>query len=1471
MPINFDLSEEEIPLAPGAFGEEIPQPHVYPDPLKADRLGQATAAGITVPNDKDLDSELWGSLQDEASNEHFAAVNKEMTKALENADPNRVQEIMASEDYQLSMNRNRFMLERLASDQIAADSNEEVRSRTFVNMMLSNAIEDYELQVDQQGTVGKAVDFISDFAGGGVVSKVRTYGTDASNELLGVASVLANSSNRKEQAETLEKFIGGLQDTSALIGENPQRVLDNLRNLQSVVNDSFNITDVNSQLQTELLVEVGSALAGYGVGKAVKAAKAVHKADKAAMAAAPRLDNTINAVKNGSQVSDDVASATAHELNIYNGTVGSPANVQAMSLREEAGKLVDQFRSDLDIQSGVVDRATRVQEVTDDLAKSTMWGKEPTHVRPVYDRDQVVFDMYWGKLKDGSSFKTIKAANNAAARMGQGFEVEEVTKGEWLVKKRIVDQDKYQSGVFAQDNPNLLGTLNNTLLSADEEVLGQAVDLHGSTARFRNEFNEVLTRNMSKLGGSDKEKFNTIAAAMRENEKWLSETEFKDWWNVNTGSYPSQKVLDAYGDYRVASDTIFNLKNSVTRLQKSQNGLREVTLPNGFKAEAKVNDLHTSGIRGVVYDSRTTAARNAGEFSPVDLQDLRKQNYVAVQFDEPTKLADGKLYDSVLIKRSDIKEDALNLSQVGYIEGGSVLYDKMATRWFVKGTRKTTDAMGAERFLKPSVFGAATGRKEAQRMLNNILEQQSIVKKYRDGLLSKVEADNAIVEINSRFDDVEEVGKWLDESGVGTDGVPSIVRDRELPEEYRANGVEFTVYGTDNVVTNTPSNAYRSRKFNKSRSSERVQDLAGNTVRMVSPLETLDKAFDDLLPAALKEQYGNRQKRQWIDTYGKYFKATGQTVDEQFEGVARTNLTKEEKKIARQAEKFRDIIKMHAGAESKTDRLWNAFADKLDEWVLDRTTNPADSYFRHIPLEGIREYGNPAKLLPRLAYYLTLGMYNPKTFLQNAVVIATLGAHVGAKNAFKTYAILSPMRMAWHAGRDDVARLAAQRTKKLTGLAESEFMAIYRLGKDSGYFNIRGNQMITRMANRNLYSGTGVTGKVVRNQGMFFEEAELWNRMSSLIAAKLERPTASRTQLLGRAEVLSGGTSTASRALWQNEAWAIPFQFYSFPMRILENMTGKKLTQAQKLKYTLLATGMFGTQTIDPGLMREFFPSTMDDETLAKAGYQLQENTILASIANFADSGLFDSAFEFTLEAATGQDVETAFGTRASAFTYIQDTIDKVQDENFLEVLGGVSSSVLVNTFKNTGRIIYGGVANARYAAAQDGLTMYEGNSPFGKEDLIDLASSASTFSTAYKLWLAWSHGQSYSLSSFSPGYEVAKPEAVAEALGIPLQQAVAGWDLFRDKKSRDAIVKDSAKQIGRTLNQARLADSEGDYAQGVRLRLKARALRGRLISGNVSDKRFANDLNREVRSIMSRDKDFTTYATQKWLETGER
>jgi len=409
--------------------------------------------------------------------------------------------------------------------------------------------------------------------------------------------------------------------------------------------------------------------------------------------------------------------------------------------------------------------------------------------------------------------------------------------------------------------------------------------------------------------------------------------------------------------------------------------------------------------------------------------------------------------------------------------------------------------------------------------------------------------------------------------------------------------------------------------------------------------------------------------------------------------TARSNHTAEERSLIQVG----NIARRRMGLKDPMTRGMEHFGQEMREFVFDTTG-------LKVPKVSI------VSGLLNMGFQSAFGFFNIGQFVMQASQVSSIIA-LSPKAGLKASYGAPALRLALHNGTPEAVR----RIGRVLGVSEKDAKELFEYIMVSGRYDVGNDAMekatgpgwsfkgwggkshIPREMRKGLYAASSVGKKVLKAGTAPFTEGERLSRLTAITTAFLEHkkrlPNVSamednaRAWIANREQDLTFNMGTASKAALQQGVWRLPSQWTAYSFRAMEAVViGRDLSKAERIRLGLILVGQGGTAGVFAAGAADWISEKFD----------MDPNGAGVAAVKY---GFYDGVLSAFFSGVSGNDVQTAMGTRLAPLGTFMDIYRKVTEENTLTALGGPSVEIVgagvVAAYEAIGNIFNGHTASA--------------------------------------------------------------------------------------------------------------------------------------------------------------------------------
>lgn len=469
----------------------------------------------------------------------------------------------------------------------------------------------------------------------------------------------------------------------------------------------------------------------------------------------------------------------------------------------------------------------------------------------------------------------------------------------------------------------------------------------------------------------------------------------------------------------------------------------------------------------------------------------------------------------------------------------------------------------------------------------------------------------------------------------------------------------------------------------------RIFELPDSSV--ISPLEALRVSMSNLVDTHVIHDYRLMSSRTYTKEFSDILDGAREDFDTNglsfiFNARYRTGADPNRVKIA---EGVRTSILSLFNNKTIVERQIDMYKEKLLRSVRSLA---GDNVARWVEDKALPAAENADVAMRAFAFHTKMGFLNIRQFFLQSTAMANV-VFLSPKYGIKGAQAVMPLTLAMLS--DKSFAKAIGKKSSLSGFSPEEFEELATAYRRSGFSRVGGDVAYLddlrppRVHKSKLQKGASM---VLELGGAPFRGGERIARSMAYATAYAERKAAIKGRelsradeawILQRAKDLTGNMTRDSNAAYQRGYGAIVTQFFSYQMRLMEQMIGKKLTNGEKAR---LFTGMglmYGFpvaagMTVGVVPVREWLK-----DMLASEGIQY-DNTVAEP---------FMDGFAATiLEAMSGMDLNVSEKFGPGGISTFYDLLKG--DADFYELLMGASGGIILETASDFDPIVKGIVSS---------------------------------------------------------------------------------------------------------------------------------------------------------------------------------
>jgi hypothetical protein len=1005
--------------------------------------------------------------------------------------------------------------------------------------------------------------------------------------------------------------------------------------------------------------------------------------------------------------------------------------------------------------------------------------------------------------------------------------------GQWFGKATFdVPLDGFRTTPLDTQKNGLLAPIRSDARRVDKSAQSKAVAASSSANRLRDAIGRRVKESLKGISSIDRIRLDEIIRKGSNESKWLTDNEFNILYErlAGEGKLPSDKVLNAYHEYRFVNDLDFSWRREQLYKADVEAGYENVKMSvagNNVDGAGKISVGGNRPTERVYNRTDNTLYNSANPLTQDEWTRLTGEGYLLVDLKEGLD-AGGTHFRKVLVHRSELERSPLKLEKsLGYKAGGHRAY---TGRYYLKQASGGTQADSGSKFLKnPNVFRTGNNPNTLgawAKIFNRAIDDA------KKGLLDAQHFDDNVF-ANSNglsFPTGEEFVRGVRDGRIDLDHYVEVVGDRELPSAYRHASADVSKFIDEEV--DSVGGYYRTTgRMYTSAKGDALLDEAGEYAETVDPWETIDRSLGNISRVTSLSGYRSNIMERFEATYAKELEDTSSQyamlTSKLKDGVPAP--------LARKIKAEQAAAARIMGFKTSWDRTVDDAYESVANWVLGEATGGT----RERVADAVYwlKKNNPVNYLRGLVFDAKLGMFNPgQFFLQSMTMAASMSlSPTHGWKGFKGVPVMQALTGVKGPMFESTLDLWAKRGMwKLTDFeTETEFKEFHRFVNRSGFMDVDGTMTQINSFGPARIFGSGSRFEAIREAGrVMFYKAEVNNRaVASRIAWQISKergliPGTSefRDAFISLADDYSFNMVDQSKAAFQTGLLSIPTQFWAYNIRMMDAMLGNGFTTAQKIRLVVSQLGLYGMAGVPLG--------AAVSEYVKRSGGEPIET---GSAVSYFDRGLLDNA----IAAVSGADVR--FGERVGTGSFINEltkslfNTSEYGEKSTVDVLGGATWSIA----KDTSKTLYD---VTRYAAAESG-----GDQGFTitADAVLKLAANISTIGNAQKAMLVANYGYLKSNKGSIMANDLPPEDAFFVALGLGSPQELDNSSLMKAYNDNVEEQVTEASKVVRSLRQEAFLnpDKFNENMEQVNLfmKLQPEFVRRRILkqANKITDKSF--------------------------------
>lgn len=684
------------------------------------------------------------------------------------------------------------------------------------------------------------------------------------------------------------------------------------------------------------------------------------------------------------------------------------------------------------------------------------------------------------------------------------------------------------------------------------------------------------------------------------------------------GEFPSDNVVSAYFTMRQMYDFDLMHRNFKLYAEKARIGIENSKLhipipdeksPGSVKwlpmkkgVEVKfVDDMPEGNYDVLVLSSENQNANliNTAKSGTEGIKALKAQGYKILQLanpdQRPLKMVNDNYVQFVLAK--DVERLPLTPDQLPATAGGHVRYKE---GFYVKQPRFETTSNGDRLYSGDrSIIGASSEAEAAKHASNMEIARQLMVK--GDFAALKTHLESSLPWSVGQFEELFRpklgaTGEILEEPLLNKDTPITWVMDGQGTNDAaktHASNLKDSFLGVRDTIDD-PTNLYGviGKKYTGEKDFALSKIVRGENgklfdfdkARMVSPMETLEQAWAEISRSMATDDLKVQAATNWVEEAAQALETPIEELRRNpWAALNNPQWNRQYGDIARirTLDIQRQQIVAFLGQRDDLGSTLDWVRSKLLNAVYNRKGQAAADFVDDHVLPNVK---NPLQFMRSFAFHTKMGFFNPiQLFLQANTMVNTWAITGNPLRVGSSLSGVSLMQMSRVNRTPEVLAHLSKLSEKM-GWKAGEFQEMDELFHRLSLHIVEGEVgTLDIMTSPKMFQGVG--GKFLDKGLVFFREGERAVRMNAWAVAYKEfrdkfpakvLNNSDINTILRRQEILAGNMSRGSNALWQKGLTGPMTQFWGYQARIMEQLLGKQLTRAEKLRLGTAFAAMYG-------------------------------------------------------------------------------------------------------------------------------------------------------------------------------------------------------------------------------------------------------------------------------------------------------
>jgi hypothetical protein len=483
---------------------------------------------------------------------------------------------------------------------------------------------------------------------------------------------------------------------------------------------------------------------------------------------------------------------------------------------------------------------------------------------------------------------------------------------------------------------------------------------------------------------------------------------------------------------------------------------------------------------------------------------------------------------------------------------------------------------------------------------------------------------------------------------------------------------------------------------------------------------------------------------------------------------------------------------------------------------------------------------DPLAFVRSAAFHMKLGLLNPIQMWTQSQTLFHMTAITGNPvRAGRSFVGATYMQMLQNSTNPKVIDHVATLASRSGFGTKAEFLESYEALQKSGLWHVEGEHG-WRYDTLDPKMIQGTLGTMLDKGTLFFKGTERFVRLASwniayrewkagkggFVGKGVKLDNAALQKILLRQDDLSANMTNASAAALQRGIFGLTTQFFGYQLRILDQVLGKRLSVAERLRILAMYSTVYGVPIgAGAGLATPWY----GDIKMAAEEMGLKTDEGAAQL-------FFDGALSFITEGLTGEQYNPAKRYGPGGFELLKTVFDEGPSEDTLLAILGASASIFSDAVKWAMPAVIS-VWSQTYGEDE--------RIPLKTQDFIDAFRSISTVNNGVKAYMAYYYHNYYTRDG-QEIIEANETDALMTAFfGLtkqPMERMYQMMEEMREDKTAKDELKAAYVKAVRSALRAETPEENAYYMKRARIFMQSGGLTQREASRWLAEAGHGNE-----------------------------